>query len=126
MQRRTFLKVLSGGFAATFASSPFARALADEGANRDGHFFVFVHAAGGWDVTLWADPRNEKIGIVNPASTDNTDTSLIKRWVDAPLEGDTRSFQLVQPAGSNIVFGPSIGDLGDLYDRLTVVNGIAT
>ena len=76
-------------------------------------------------MTLWADPRNEKVGIVNPASTDNTDTSPIKRWVDAPLEGDVRTFQLVQPAGSNIVFGPGIGDLADLHDRLTVINGIA-
>lgn len=125
MQRRTFLKVLGGGFTAAFASSPFARALADQGGNSDGHFFVFVHAAGGWDVTLWADPRNEKVGIINPASTDNTDSGPIKRWVDAPLDGDVRSFQLVQPAGSNIVFGPGIGDLADLYDRLTVVNGIA-
>ena len=23
-------------------------------------FFVFVHAAGGWDVTLFADPRNAR------------------------------------------------------------------
>ncbi len=49
----------------------------------------------------------------------------IKRWVDAPLDGDERTFEIVRPKGSNIAFGPAIGDLGDLYDRLTVINGLA-
>lgn len=129
MKRRTFLKVVGAGLGATLVTSPVARALADEvpGNSLDhaGHFFVFVHAAGGWDVTLWADPRNEKVGLVVPASTENTDTGALKRWVDAPLEGDVRTFQPVRPAGSNIVFGPGIGDLADHFDRLTVVNGLA-
>ena len=80
--RRTFLKLLSAGTLAAFGGPPSRRALADVAASSGTEFFVFVHAAGGWDVTLWADPRNEARGIIHPASTENTDTSMVKRWVD--------------------------------------------
>jgi hypothetical protein len=123
--RRTFLKVLSAGAVAAFAGLPSRRALADVAAAADAEFFIFVHAAGGWDVTLWADPRNEARGIIHPASTENTDTSKLKRWVDAPLAEGTRTFELVRPPGSNLVFGPGIGDLAEMADRITIVNGLA-
>jgi hypothetical protein len=31
----------------------------------------------------------------------------------------------VRPKGSSLVFGPGIGDLADMTDRITVVNGLA-
>jgi hypothetical protein len=123
--RRTFLKLVGGG--AALAATPFWRtrsALAAE-PTLETEFFIFIHASGGWDVTLWADPRNEKRGIIDPATTDNTDTSHLHRWVDAPHDDDVKSFALVRPAGSNIVFGPGIGDLAGMYDRLCVINGLA-
>ena len=123
--RRTFLKVLSAGAVAAFAGLPSRRALADVAAAGETEFFVFVHAAGGWDVTLWSDPRNEARGIIHPASTENTDTSKLKRWVDAPLADATKTFELVRPPGSNLVFGPGIGDLAEMADRITIVNGLA-
>ncbi|HEY2509268.1 MAG TPA: DUF1501 domain-containing protein, partial [Polyangiaceae bacterium] len=122
--RRTFLKVLGGGAVAALSGLPPARAIA-EAAAASQEFFVFLHAAGGWDVTLWADPRNELKGLVHPASTENTDTSRLKKWVDAPLDEGARTFALVRPPRSNLVFGPGIGDLADLADRLTVVNGLS-
>jgi hypothetical protein len=122
MKRRTFLQVVAGG--AALARFGALRALGAAPAASD-DFFVFIHAAGGWDVTLWADPRNEKKGLVDPASTENTDVSGVKRWVNAPLEGDAQSFALVRPPGSKLVFGPGIGDLAELHDRLTIVNGLA-
>ena len=76
MKRRTFLQIVGGGSAALMMKRPLwaaARATSDE-------FFVFVHAAGGWDVTLWADPRNEKKGIVDPATAENTDIAPVKLW----------------------------------------------
>jgi hypothetical protein len=130
--RRTFLKLLAGGALGAFAGSqagPVLRALAATtapalaGAKDD--FFVFIHAAGGWDVTLFADPRNEKRGIVDPATTENTDVRELRLWVDAPFDGDVKSFQLVQPKGCAIPFGPGIGGLVDHADRLCVVNGLA-
>jgi hypothetical protein len=123
--RRTFLKVLSSSALGAMAGLPSVRALADVAAASETEFFLFIHAAGGWDVTLWADPRNEAKGIIHPASTDNTDTSKVKRWVDAPLSDGTRTFALVRPPRSSAVFGPGIGALADMSDRITVVNGIA-
>jgi hypothetical protein len=124
LPRRSFLHAAAGGAVAALVDGPIPRALADT-ASGEGEHFVFIHAAGGWDVTLWADPRNEKRGLVDPATTDNTDTSQIHRWVDAPYDGDHKSFALVRPPGSLITFGPGIGALADLHDRLTVINGLS-
>ncbi len=123
--RRTFLKVLSGSMALAFAGLPPRLSLAEVAKEHEGEFFIFIIAAGGWDVTLWADPRNESKGIVHPASTANTDTSQLKRWVDGPVTEGARSFELVRPRGSSLVFGPGIGDLADMPDRVTVINGLA-
>ena len=72
--RRRFLKVLGAGAGAAAAmGGPLFRAFADSPATSN-EFFIFIMATGGWDVTLWSDPRNEAKGLVNPASTDNTDT----------------------------------------------------
>lgn len=125
--RRDVLRILGQGALATAAASavsmPMWRALAEDPI-ADGEFFIFIHAAGGWDVTLWADPRNERAGIVEPASTDNQDTAALRHWVDAPLDSDTRTFALVRPSGSDLVLGPAVGNLVDLHDRLTLINGI--
>ncbi len=133
--RRRFLGALGAGAAATFAGlSPF-RALAQAARAGDAahattdDFFLLIHAAGGWDVTLWADPRNEARGIVHPASTENTDTSQVRLWKDAPLDGSVKSFELVRPAAgaraSSLVFGPGAGGLVEIADRITVINGLA-
>jgi hypothetical protein len=123
--RRHFLRVLSAGAASAVAGLPSIASMGDVTAETQGEFFVFIIALGGWDVTLWADPRNETRGLVHPASTENTDTSQLHRWVDAPLgDGAFKTFEPVRPKGSNLVFGPGIGDLADLADRITIVNGL--
>ena len=124
MNRRSLLEGLLA-IGALAGSSAFAPPAFASGPTKDGELFVFVHAAGGWDVTLFADPRNEKRGLVMPATTDNLDTSQLDRWEDAPMGGDEKSFRLVRPQGSNLVFGPGIGQLADLHSRLTVVNGLS-
>lgn len=115
MKRRTMLELLAGG-AAAVALHPLLRAA---GSQPD-DFFVFIHAAGGWDITLWSDPRNERRGIIDPATTASIDTGGLRNWRPA---GD--SFQLIAPRGTSLVLGPAIGGLLDLADRLTVINGIA-
>ena len=124
--RRTFLQVLSAGAAVAWAGLPAHAAMADVArTTNETEFFVFLIALGGWDVTLWADPRNEVRGIIHPASTENTDTSQLKRWVDAPMtDGAFKTFELVRPRGSSHAFGPGIGDLAEMADRITVVNGL--
>src|SRR6185369_4088815 len=70
-------------------------------------------------------PRNEARGIIHPASTDNTDKSQLRLWTDAPLAEGAKTFDLVRPKGSNLVFGPGIGGLSEMPDRITIVNGLA-
>ena len=123
--RRTFLKVLGGAALASVTGLPPRRAMAEAAAANGTEFFLFLWASGGWDVTLWADPRNEIKGLVRPAGTDNTDTQAIRHWKDVPLEGGDRSFELVRPPRGSLVLGPAIGDLYDMADRITVVNGLA-
>jgi uncharacterized protein (DUF1501 family) len=118
--------LLRAGLLGAGALSPLGRALgAVPGRAAETEFFVLIHAAGGWDVTLWADPRNTRAGLVEPATTANTDTGVIRLWKDQALAGDVRSFALVQPPGSKIAFGPGIGGLAELADRLCIVNGLA-
>ena len=122
--RRRFLQVLAGASAAGAAMQFPLQAFADP-PNGSDEFFLFIHAAGAWDVMLGLDPRNERRGLIEPPNTDVLDITALDRWNDVALDGDTRSFELVRPTGSNITFGPAIGELGNFYDRVTVVNGLA-
>ncbi|MBV8761375.1 MAG: DUF1501 domain-containing protein [Deltaproteobacteria bacterium] len=116
MKRRTFLQLLG----ASALSRPLWGAV-----KHTEQYFIFIHAAGGWDVTLWADPRNERKGLVEPASTDNTDLTALTHWKKVALDSDTDTFEILAPSDVPMTFGPGIGDLYDLRDRLTIVNGLA-
>ncbi len=121
MRRRTALQLLGGGAAAWALRRPLwaaANASSDD-------YFLFIVASGGWDVTLWSDPRNERKGIIEPPSTANMDPGHIKRWKAATLEDGASTFEPLTPPGSSMRLGPAIGDLYDLHDRITVINGIA-
>jgi hypothetical protein len=123
-RRRTFLKVLGGAAGVGLASQPLFRAFADPPVASD-EFFVLIHASGGWDVTLSLDPRNERRGLIEPGSTDTIDTAPIRLWRNAPLDADTSTFEIIRPSGSSLRLGPAIGDLADMPDRLTIINGLA-
>jgi uncharacterized protein DUF1501 len=115
MRRRDALRLLAGGAAAAALRPTWSAA-----ASQPDDFFLFIHAGGGWDVTLWADPRNQRRGLIEPASPGNTDTGGLEHWKPA---GD--SFEIVTAAGSSLALGPAIGKLFDLRDRLAIINGIA-
>lgn len=120
MKRRTALQLLAGASASLIARRPLwalGQAEADD-------FFIFIHAAGGWDVTLWADPRNERKGLVEPPSTDNTEIAGLRHWKRATLDGDTETFEILAPGNTSLRLGPAIGNLYDLRERLTIVNGL--
>jgi uncharacterized protein (DUF1501 family) len=129
VNRRSFLSVLGGGAAALALRDPLWAA-ANQAAAAPGtsdEFFVFIHAAGGWDVTLWADPRNERKGLVEPASTDNTEIAGLTHWKSQPLDSDTDTFAILEDSSSraSLRLGPGIGALWELRERLTVINGLA-
>ncbi|MDB4963241.1 MAG: hypothetical protein JWP01_3240 [Myxococcales bacterium] len=114
MRRRDALKMLAGG-AAALATRPAWSG----GSSPADEFFIFVHAGGGWDVTLWADPRTERRGLIEPATASNTDTTGLKYWKHAG-----GSFEPLT-SRTGLRLGPGIGSLYDLRERLTVINGIA-
>ena len=118
MKRRTFLQLCGATLARPRPLFAAAKQTHDD-------FFVFIHASGGWDVTLWADPRNERKGLVEPASTDNTDIAPLTRWKSVKLDADTDTFEILEPSDVKLRLGPGIGDCYDLRDRLTIVNGLA-
>lgn len=131
MNRRSFLTAIASASAATALTHPVLRAFAGDGAAQD-QFFIFLHAAGAWDVTGGLDPRNERKGLIEPGSTNTIDITPLRLWksLTSPLDGmngaSGYSYELVKPAGSSpLVFGPGIGDLLRHYQRLTVINGIA-
>lgn len=124
--RRSFLKAMAGAGAASIVSAPLFSAVAGPNAD-DGEFFIFIHALGGWDVTLCTDPRFEEGAIIDPASTLNTDTSVIRNWKNGgTLSDGGMTFEPIRPAGTPFVFGPTLGDLLRHAKRLTLFNGLAT
>ncbi len=123
--RRDLLRGAALGGLGLLGIPRLSRALGAEPTPGSGdEFFIFIHAAGGWDVTLWSDPRNERAGLVEPATTATVDAGAMRLWKDASTSGE-RSFEIVQPSGCKIPFGPGIGHLVDHFDRLLVVNGLA-
>src|SRR5437660_4927829 len=125
LSRRHFLKVLGTAGAGMAASQlPLMRAVAAAPAAGD-EFFIFIHASGGWDVTLWSDPRNERRGLVEPASTDNTDITALHHWKSTALDSDTNTFHLLVPSSNSpLVFGPGIGNLIDGRDSICLLHDL--
>lgn len=121
--RRGFLKLFGAGALGVLAGSPLTRAIAAEPATTSDDFFVFLHCAGGWDVTLFSDPRTEATSIIDPPSTAFVDTAALRLWQDATLDANAATFTPI--VRGNLRFGPAIGGLVDFADRLTIVNGVA-
>ena len=121
--RRTFLKVL-GSAAGAFAASPLLEAFADP-ATASNEFFIFIHQSGGWDVTLWSDPRFEQSDLVDPATLDVIDNAggRVHHWTDKTLADGRVGFAPITKG--NLTFGPAIGNLVDHADRILLVNGIS-
>jgi hypothetical protein len=121
--RRRFLKLLGLGAASSaLARGSVMRAFAQMPVDSK-DFFVVIHQAGGWDVTLWSDPRNKVAGLIDPATTDTCTVDGVTGWVNQALDNGDTTFQLISKG--NYQYGPALGSLLDLYDRMTVINGIA-
>ena len=114
--RRTFLKSVGLGAGAFVLSSklvPRRGTAADQSRN-----FIFCYFSGGWDTLLCLDPRD-------PATftDDRADETRIELgWSKIPA---TFPRAILQPAGSNIAFGPAVGPFSQHFDKSCVVRGIS-
>jgi uncharacterized protein (DUF1501 family) len=127
MQRRTFLKMLGGAAGGLLLPGNLHLALGANPKFAD-ECFIFIHANGGWDVTVGPDPRN-RYGAgarsVEPATSGLVDTAgLGANWTDETIPGtDEKTFKMLVKNGRQ--FGPGMGRLLNFADRMTVVNGIS-
>jgi len=101
------------------------RAHADTTSIEDIKRIVYVNFDGGWDTLMSLDPRDHN-DFGDPAGSIYTGYEIL-----AANDADTNTLMnsgdgsgLIQPAGSNIAFGPAIGTLADRYADLCVVRGM--
>jgi uncharacterized protein (DUF1501 family) len=86
---------------------------------------VYVNLGGGWDTLMCFDPRSHQsfgdpggpiyTGYDILADTDTITAGLIQGGGSG----------LIQPSGSNISFGPAIGNLASHYDKMCVLRGVS-
>jgi hypothetical protein len=119
--RRRFLKILGAATAAqaTLMLDPWTKAFAFPTPTTSDEFFVFIHAAGGWDTMLSLEPRTAVRGLIQPPTEANSDVGGVRLW--RPAAGG--SFEPV--VRGSLRLGPAVGYLADLADRLCVFNGLA-
>jgi len=90
-------------------------------------FVIFATFEGGWDQLLALDPRDHKdFGVSAGAGAIQTGYDIIANAdaTTAAILADGDGSGRVQPEGSNIEFGPCIGELSDLFLDLCVVRGV--
>ena len=106
LNRRDLLKIL--GVSASALALPFSRGLvAKDEIKRN---YIFCYFDGGWDQLLCIDPRDPQKYTDKEAS----------RYLTQPAYdqlGAGFGSDLIQPKGSNIAFGPAIGEFAKHYDK---------
>jgi uncharacterized protein DUF1501 len=114
--RRIFLRSLGLGAGALVLSSVIEpkRARAAAGPARS---YVFAYFSGGWDCLLGLDPRDPN--VFTDARIGETKIQLA--WDMLPA---AYSQTIIQPAGSNIDFGPVMGGIAPHFQRICVVRGM--
>ncbi|HZO12183.1 MAG TPA: DUF1501 domain-containing protein [Polyangiaceae bacterium] len=120
--RRALMSTVGAGTAAWLAQASLPAAHAESEGELP--LFVFAYFEGGWDTLLGLDPRDEQI-YGNPGGSIHTgyaglaqnDPGLAAVLADHPNG-------LIQPPGSNIVFGPAMAKLSAHFQDLCVVRGI--
>ncbi|MEM1010274.1 MAG: DUF1501 domain-containing protein, partial [Myxococcota bacterium] len=113
----TFLRTLGLG-ALALSTGRMPRLHADP-RNTPMRNFVFCYFSGGWDILLSLDPKDpEKF----PESK-IPQTKIQLAWDRLPSEYPRT---LIQPSGSNIVFGPIMETFAKHYNKCCVVRGVTS
>jgi hypothetical protein len=115
--RRAFLRSLGLG-AGAFAISQTLRPRRARAAGAVDRNYVFAYFSGGWDILLGLDPRDPNVFTEDQIGT----TKIQLAWDRIPK---TYSPTIIQPAGSNIQFGPTMGGIAPYYNQLCVVRGMS-
>lgn len=127
LSRRRMLQALGLGSGALILDGflGLKHARADIGDPDDAPLLVMCEFSNGWDTLYSLDPRNHQLfgdpsgGIYT--GFDQVTDPLTKDVIDNQSGGTG----LVQPNGSNIVFGPAIGKLAsEHYQDLCVIRGV--
>ena len=127
ISRRTLLGGASFGAGAILLDGflGLRTALAD-GADPDtAPLLVMCEFASGWDTLYCLDPRNHQ-AFGDPSGGIYTGFDMVTDAVTkATIEDETGGTGILQPAGSNIQFGPTMGKLAkDHFQDLCVVRGM--
>lgn len=118
LPRRSFMKAAAGfAGASIFGGMPFRAFAQSAGLAPEDHCFVFAYFNGGWDVLLSLDPRDP-----NSFTTERISETRILPGYNQ-LTGYAQQ-GIVKPEGSNIDFGPAIGDMAQHFDQMAVIRGI--
>ncbi len=121
LRRRTFLKAASAFAGSSLFGGVSFKAFAQQaqGLAPADHCFVFVYFSGGWDALLNLDPRDPT--EFTPERISETRIlpgySLLSNDASYPTS-------VIKPAGSNIGFGPAVGNFANHFDVMSVVRGI--
>ena len=83
------------------------------------HCFIFAYFSGGWDVLLSLDPRDP--AVFTPERVNETRILPDYAATTAITAADRG---VIKPAGSNIEFGPAIGNMRNHFDVMALVRGI--
>jgi hypothetical protein len=121
MKRRDLFKAL-GAAAGAAVGSPLLKALAAP-ETPSHEFFVLIHASGGWDVTLWSDPRFEPTSKIDPATDALVEIDKLKHWKAGGTVASAATFAPVKKGG--LILGPCLGDLLSHSDKITLFNGVS-
>ena len=126
--RRTFLSTCGLGAGALGLRGLFDPRTAGAADERDVPLVIFAYFSGGWDTLLTIDPRdNTRFG-----RSAGNETGILTAYEDIAANDtavqdvltETNGTGLVTPHGSNITFGPAIGELQKHHDKLCLVRGI--
>ncbi|MEM1009276.1 MAG: DUF1501 domain-containing protein, partial [Myxococcota bacterium] len=119
--RRTFLRSLGLGMgtgAWLLSSGQMPKLLADPNKEQLRNF-LFCYFRGGWDLLLSLDPRDP--GKFSESKIRETKIQLGWDRLQDPFRPD-----IIQPSGSNIEFGPAIGDFAKHFDKACLIRGMTS
>ena len=126
MNRRDFLRLL--GSTGMVAAAPFGLSSKSFAADDVNHFFVMVHAGGGWDPTSLCDPKGSAARSDGRGPVNNFTANQIGSVANSPLR--FAPFPDPELATSNLRGDMALAGFDNFFNKhadvLRVINGVDT